>query len=398
MTLDNKYDLCQGKSINVVAESNGTSFEWKKGNVIIPNQNSKSLNIVDAGTYTIIALKETCQREFTFTVTSRPSPTFDLGSNETLCPNKTKTLSPGVFTSYLWSNGATTATLIVNAGMPVMLTNTTYVVTITNEFGCTNKDSVTITLTPKVKATLMADKPGICNGEPVTLTAGGGLIYIWTDPSNTLSTTTGNITIASPTITTTYDVEVVDGLCPDNKESKSIKIEVFEASDVSAGKDSCVILGRTIKLNAKGGVKYDWDNKDLIVGASNISNPVVKPVEETVFTVTITDKNGCEYVDDIKICINEDPLSLFKAVSIITPNGDGSNDELYFAGLESFPKNSLKIFNRWGGLIFEAKGYQSYGTLFNGMRNGNRLPADTYYYVLIFEDQVVKSSLTILWD
>lgn len=36
--------------------------------------------------------------------------------------------------------------------------------------------------------------------------------------------------------------------------------------------------------------------------------------------MTITDSNGCEYTDDIKVCIKEDT---FKPVSIITPNGDG---------------------------------------------------------------------------
>jgi gliding motility-associated-like protein len=134
------------------------------------------------------------------------------------------------------------------------------------------------------------------------------------------------------------------------------------------------------------------------VGSPTIFNPVVKPIIETIFTVIITDKNGCKFTDDVKVCIIEDPLSLFKPVSIITPNGDGKNDDLYFAGLEAFPDNSLKIFNRWGNLLFEANGYQTYGSLFNGLRNGDRLPADTYYYVLIFEDQVIKSSLTIIWD
>jgi len=50
-------------------------------------------------------------------------------------------------------------------------------------------------------------------------------------------------------------------------------------------------------------------------------------------------------------------------------------------------------------LIFEAEGYQLNGkSLFDGTRNGDRLPADTYYYVLSYGGKEVKSSLTILWD
>ena len=59
----------------------------------------------------------------------------------------------------------------------------------------------------------------------------------------------------------------------------------------------------------------DRNNVDLIEGPSNISNPTVKPTVETIFTATITDKNGCEFSDEVKICVKEDT---FKPISIIT--------------------------------------------------------------------------------
>ena len=286
--------------------------------------------------------------------------------------------------------------LTIEAGSPTVKKNTLYKVTVTNEFGCVNSDSLVITVLPVVVASIIADKPGVCNGDPVKLTASGGSIYKWTDPEgNTLSSLTAPVTIASPSKSTSYTVEVSDGVCPDNTALKAIEILVFDPSEITAGRDTCIITGRNLKLNASGGVKYEWDNTDLIEGPANIANPVVRPTVETVFTVTITDKNGCEFTDDVKICINEDT---FKPISIITPNGDGKNDELFFGGLEDFPENTLKIFNRWGNLIFEAKGYQVRGELFNGLRNGERLPADTYYYVLTYNNQVIKSALTILWD
>lgn len=51
-----------------------------------------------------------------------------------------------------------------------------------------------------------------------------------------------------------------------------------------------------------------------------------------------------------------------------------------------------------GKYHFEAKNYQITGELFNGMRNGERLPADTYYYILSFDGRIIKSALTILWE
>jgi gliding motility-associated-like protein len=210
-----------------------------------------------------------------------------------------------------------------------------------------------------------------------------------------LSASTGAVVTAKPLATTVSTVEVTDGVCPANKDSKTIEIKVFAPVNINAGPDTCVVLGRTVRLMATGGASYNWDNKNLIVGSSTVSNPLVKPEVETTFTVTITDSNGCIFTDDVKVCVKADS---FKPVSIITPNGDGNNDELYFGDLSDFPDNTLRIFNRWGNLIFEAEGYQIRGELFNGTRNGEKLPADTYYYILTFDDQVIKSALTILWE
>jgi gliding motility-associated-like protein len=120
------------------------------------------------------------------------------------------------------------------------------------------------------------------------------------------------------------------------------------------------------------------------------------PEVETTYTVTITDSNGCKQSDQVTVCIIDDPLSIFKAVNAITPNGDGFNDELEFPGLEAFETNRLVIYNRWGNVVYQKDGYQTDGFLFSGLRNGEELPADTYYYVLTFDEFVVKETLTII--
>jgi gliding motility-associated-like protein len=395
--LNDSYDLCVGKSLTINVVSDGTKFVWRNSGTVIPGQTTKTLTINEAGTYLLnISNDANCETEKTFTVISRLNPTIDLGTDFSLCPGESRVLNAGNHTSYLWSDNTNLSSLTVNAGTPSLITTNKYSVTVSNQFGCTAKDSLFATLYPIVKANVVADKPGVCNGDPVNLTASGGLIYLWTDPAgNSLSNTTQAATIASPATTTTYTVVVSDGVCPNNNDTKSIEIKVFEPNNVTAGVDTCVIIGRTIKLNASGGVSYQWDNTNLIEGSSTVANPTVKPLEETIFTVTITDVNGCEFTDEVVVCVKEDN---FKAVSIITPNGDGQNDDLFFGNLDDYPDNTLKIFNRWGNLIFEAEGYQIRGVLFDGTRNGERLPADTYYYILTFDDQVIKSSLTILWD
>lgn len=401
LALNNNYNLCEGEELTIVAASNANKFEWKKGGIVIPGVTTNTISITEAGTYScVVTSVANCTKESTFTVTLQSAPVVSLVEDITLCPGISASISVPINPNqtYKWSDGSTSSTLIIAPRQPLLLTDVKYTVTVTNAQGCASIDSINITFLPIVQATVTTDKPGVCNGEPVILTASGGVNYTWIDPTGTLSTTTGPVTTASPEETTEYKVVVDDGVCLQSGVEETIEIEVFESAEISAGLDTCVITGRTIKLAASGGVSYQWDNTDLIVGPSNVADPVVKPLLETVFTVTVTDRNGCEFSDEVTICILEDPLAFFKEVSIITPNGDGKNDALYFSGLEAFPDNSLKIFNRWGNLIFEQEGYQTFGNLFEGLRNGDKLPADTYYYILTFEDKVVKSSLTILWN
>ncbi|MFM1930899.1 MAG: hypothetical protein RL226_202, partial [Bacteroidota bacterium] len=65
------------------------------------------------------------------------------------------------------------------------------------------------------------------------------------------------------------------------------------------------------------------------------------------------------------------------------PNGDGANDEWVIGGLEFFPSSSVQIFNRWGQLLFESKGYPN---RWDGTYNGNILPIADYYYVITYDN------------
>ncbi|MBO9640024.1 MAG: gliding motility-associated C-terminal domain-containing protein, partial [Siphonobacter aquaeclarae] len=79
----------------------------------------------------------------------------------------------------------------------------------------------------------------------------------------------------------------------------------------------------------------------------------------------------------------------------ITPNGDGTNDTWELPGIEHYPNAEVRIFNRWGSELFYSKGYSR---PFDGNRNGSRLPAATYYYVIQPNNgrPTISGSLTII--
>ena len=79
--------------------------------------------------------------------------------------------------------------------------------------------------------------------------------------------------------------------------------------------------------------------------------------------------------------------------NVVTPNDDGVHDHLIISGLDIRPNNHIRIFNRWGVLVYETKSYDSSGNRFNGtsqaratMGKEEKLPVGTYFYVLHYED------------
>ncbi len=76
----------------------------------------------------------------------------------------------------------------------------------------------------------------------------------------------------------------------------------------------------------------------------------------------------------------------------VTPNGDGAYDVLTIANLENFPNNSVRIYNRWGVLVFSTRSYNTQGNVFDGTSEGratvardNKLPTGTYFYILEYQ-------------
>jgi gliding motility-associated-like protein len=73
-----------------------------------------------------------------------------------------------------------------------------------------------------------------------------------------------------------------------------------------------------------------------------------------------------------------------------SPNNDGVNDKWVIRGIEDYPNNVVKIFNRWGVLIYEKTGYLNDwdGTSMFGISIGNNmLPEGTYFYILELDEE-----------
>lgn len=73
-------------------------------------------------------------------------------------------------------------------------------------------------------------------------------------------------------------------------------------------------------------------------------------------------------------------LRVYKGIS---PNGDGSNDMWIIEGIEQFPDNSVRIFDRWGKLVYAINQYNNEERVWDGRANkgsGSELPNGSYFY------------------
>ncbi|WP_159521616.1 T9SS type B sorting domain-containing protein [Sunxiuqinia indica] len=97
--------------------------------------------------------------------------------------------------------------------------------------------------------------------------------------------------------------------------------------------------------------------------------------------------NQCDEAT-VLVMITDDELFVPNAFS---PNGDGINDYFEIKGIGQYEQVSMKIFNRWGNLVYQSANYGMGisrdgfwdGTVNKGIRTGSgQVPAGTYYYIL----------------
>lgn len=128
------------------------------------------------------------------TVNLIPTPSISANGPITFCQGGSVVLTASGGSTYLWSNGATTASITV-------ATSGTYSVIATNAAGCKGTSAATIvTVNPNPTATISANGPLIfCQGGSVVLTASLGSGYLWstgTTTQNITVSTSGNYTVA----------------------------------------------------------------------------------------------------------------------------------------------------------------------------------------------------------
>lgn len=195
------------------------------------------------------------------------------------------TTGPGTFT---WSPliniiNPNTATPTVNPP-----TTTLYYVDL-NENGCFARDSVLVRVVGFVTLNAMADTT-ICQTDPVQLTATtDGLSFTWS-PALTLSNPSILNPIATPTATTTYQIEARIGSC---RATDNVTITTVPYPVANAGSPQTICYNTSAQLNGShNGSSFSW-SPAIYLNDPTIHNPVATPPRTTQFILSSFDTRGC---------------------------------------------------------------------------------------------------------
>ncbi len=158
--------------------------------------------------------------------------------------------------------------------------------------------------------------PAICQGSSATLTVQGASTYSWS-PSTGLSTTTGDVVVASPTSTTIYTITgtSLNGC----SGTATITVTVNQNPSIIVNNVSVCENG-TVTLSATGASTYSWSPSQYL-NANSGPNVIFSNGQTTTYTVTGTSVAGCVASEDVIVTVNPNPI-VFAGNNEIVCDGD----------------------------------------------------------------------------
>ena len=263
-------DLCQGQSSVLSVVSNTASqYEWNTG------EHNSSISVNVSGQYSVTATNNYgCFSTASRQVVVHPLPEPSVFGTQTICKGASTILTAAGGTSYQWSTGANTSSVQVSPA-----TSQTYVVTVTNAYGCLISTPVSVTVSPLPNVTLNGNTT-ICAGNSTTITAVGANTYAWSTGAQTNNVTISNEGMYYVTATNTQNCSKTD----------SVYVKVNPNPVVQVIGNNHICAGSVTTLTATGASSYIWNTGDV---SSNIS---VSPQSTTTYTVTGYDTNNCSTV------------------------------------------------------------------------------------------------------
>jgi gliding motility-associated-like protein len=385
------------------------NFQWWKGSNtsnILSTSNTLSFpsfnGVSDAGTYhvqiTYPNANSCINQVLDFTISpTLNNPQAGTGLPATYCGNQGSidlfTLLSGAhdnfgtWTELVTNSGALSGNIFdTNAAGPGNYLFKYRVDGLCNIFDETTVD-ISINAIPETPVAFLEQE--VCGSQPLNLMANtiANVTYSWTGP-NGFTSSEQNPVINNPTVANngTYTVKVSANGC--DSETSSVEVNVLPTPEfiVQAGCDDNVFTARVIPSGTSfpEGVTYSWTGPEDF--AANGNPIILSGYPAGTYSVTVSSSDACPFTAAFDV--ESTMCTIPKGVS---PNEDGDNDTWDLSG---FDIDNLKIFNRYGMVIFEKGNYKD--EWYGQDKKGHMLPSATYYYLIRLASGEAKSGWVYL--
>lgn len=202
-----------------------------------------------------------------------------------------------------------------------------------------------------------------------TAIASGGTFpyrYVWSTGDSTSVVTGLGLGDYSVTVTDTMDCQTTGNTSTFAPEKLEVKISTIDNLSCFNSNDGGM------------GIEYSGGSGEIsIKWSTGATTKYINNLPPGDYSVTVSDQNNC--TDTASASISETDVECLRIPNSFTPNGDGKNDTWILGNINLFPDVEVKIFNKWGNLLYESDGYAK---PWDGSVNGEQLPSDTYYYII----------------
>ncbi|NRA13371.1 MAG: Ig-like domain-containing protein, partial [Crocinitomicaceae bacterium] len=374
----------------------GTGTQFAAGNVIT---GSMQLFIYDSN--------GACSAEENFTITVNITPVLDLILDTIVCDSYT---FPTITGTDLTGNGAYYDDPQLNGGAlttgPITSTQTVWIYDIIG--ACSDETSYLVTITASPTGTISGGgiycQGDIVNDVVVDLTGTSGWTINYTFDGNAQVATGSVSPIVLGNAPGTYVlVDLTDAICLNSITGlETITINPIPAAPF-AGTDAEYCSTATLAaMTASGnGGTFNWYDDPGLIAPIGSGDSFTPPNIDGVNTFYVTETiSGCEGPSSmVQITVADCEVLI---PSAFTPNGDNAHNTWELPNLDSaYPNNIVRIYNRWGNILFESTAGDYNSNEWDGTFKGELMPVSSYYYIIELnddEDETLTGTVTIILD
>ena len=412
--------ICAGSSFTLQPSTSYSAYTWSNG------ATTSSITVNAPGVYWL-DVPSGCGLARDSIVVSVQTPVVDLGPDTYHCLGDSSLLqATGSYASFLWSTGASTATIFVqNAGI--------YTLNITDSLGCTAQDQINVTVfqsdTTLLSMSICADStlnfnglsitnPGVytvhltnqngcdslvvltllewalpvvsvadtfvCANTCVDLIPTGALFYNWNIPQNI----NGSITVC-PSETTTYSLTGTDANgCESLPVQTTVQIDPIPVPNFYIDPDQVEIDNPMITIYnvTPGNLNHQWIINGNSFENSNSSFSAQLPYQEGTYSIQLVSSTDLGCIDSLLLTATVMNNIAVYIPNTFTPDQNEFNTVFFPVFSTGFtPKGySFRIYNRWGEEIFFS---QDPGAFWDGaMADGTNCPDGVYNYMIEYQE------------